>query len=412
MADFAGGWFVFALREAVAWDGQYGSPRQAAAYYRTISRQIEAACRNGRLTCEPGLAALMPPVTESQMAWLPGIFAQLYDMIALRDSLELADHSTGDATQMRAMEDILNRPKRTRSRSEENAAVLDGWFTPKADAWLQLRCTATGHEGIIPVPRLPSPDLATYFKNNALIYDRFKISVPAEAGCGLQTTNDAGGGPVLSLASAKPGPVFLPEGELYFGAVTLAGPDRAGAGAQHVLKGMRLVYRTVLPIAGDRCLKRRDQDAASSIGRHPPQRVCPNSRDIERLADRTMDRIGRVANQALRRNSASRTHTRDQRRHGRSAHAKPCRAFGKAEKLTHPARQLPLHFNRRVIPSAGIGVHPGGQHRGQHADGRAAAMHPSHEAWVYIAERVGQNVTQEFSVDRTEFGSLAGQSRT
>jgi hypothetical protein len=97
---------------------------------------------------------------------------------------------------------------------------------------------------------LPSPDLATYFKNNALIYDRFKISVPAEAGCGLQTTNDAGGGPVLSLASAKPGPVFLPEGELYFGAVTLAGPDRAGAGAQHVLKGLRLVYRTVLPIAG------------------------------------------------------------------------------------------------------------------------------------------------------------------
>jgi hypothetical protein len=44
--------------------------------------------------------------------------------------------------------------------------------------------------------------------------------------------------------------VFLPEGELYFGAVTLAGPDRAGAGAQHVLKGLRLVYRIVLPIAG------------------------------------------------------------------------------------------------------------------------------------------------------------------
>jgi hypothetical protein len=118
--DFAGGWFVFALRDAVAWDGQYGTPRQAAAYYRTISRQVEAACRSGRLTCAPGLS-FMPAVTRSQWAELPAEIGRPYDMVALVDPLAQGGPSTGDETQLQSMETILHRPKRTPSQSELSA---------------------------------------------------------------------------------------------------------------------------------------------------------------------------------------------------------------------------------------------------------------------------------------------------
>jgi hypothetical protein len=248
--ELAGGWFVFALRDAVAWDGHYGSPRQAADYFRLIAQQIETACRIGQLTCTPGIAALMPAVTASQWAKVPHIIAQIYDKLSLQSPLELAEHSTGNATQMQAMENILNRPRRTPSRSEENAAILDGWFVPKTDAWVQLRCSTQGHDEIIPIPRLPSQDLVAYFKNPALVFDRFNIAVPAAAGCGLQIANGDGEGAVLGLDDMKPGPAFLPAGELYIGSIIRPTPSIAGAGAQHVLLALRWPYRIVFPIAG------------------------------------------------------------------------------------------------------------------------------------------------------------------
>jgi hypothetical protein len=247
--DFAGGWFVFALRDAVAWDGQYGTPRQAAAYYRTISRQVEAACRSGRLTCAPGLS-FMPAVTRSQWAELPAEIGRLYDMVALVDPLALGGPSTGDETQLQAMETILDRPKRTPSQSELSAVTLHGWFIASSTAWPQFLCTAPGHQVVIPIPRLPSADLATYFKQPGLDFDRFDVAAPADDGCGLQIAPEGAGGDVLALSALKPGPAFLPAGELYLDSVTRPVAAGAGAPAQSVLQALRWVYRLVFPLAG------------------------------------------------------------------------------------------------------------------------------------------------------------------
>ena len=67
------------------------------------------------------------------------------------------------------------------------------------------------------------------------------------------------------------------------------------------------------------------------------------------------------------------------------------RSSGKPNSSARPADDLALDLDRRVVAAAEIGVQPAGQHLGQHADRRAAAMHPAHEAGMQIAGGVGQD---------------------
>ena len=84
-------------------------------------------------------------------------------------------------------------------------------------------------------------------------------------------------------------------------------------------------------------------------------------------------------------------------------------AFGKSENALHPADNLALHFDGNVIASAEIGVQAGRQHLRQHADGRAAAMHPAHEAGMHVAGGVGQDIAHEFPVHGGQIGRRFGK---
>ena len=95
--------------------------------------------------------------------------------------------------------------------------------------------------------------------------------------------------------------------------------------------------------------------------------------------------------------------------HRGSGDEDPARARGKAEHLAHPRRDLSLDFDRNVIASAEIGVEAGGQHFRQHADGGAAAVHPSHEAGMNVAGRIRRDEIGEFAIDLAEVRRLTRQ---
>src|SRR6202022_214636 len=84
----------------------------------------------------------------------------------------------------------------------------------------------------------------------------------------------------------------------------------------------------------------------------------------------------------------------------------PARPARKAENLAHPFNDLTFDLDRNVIAPAEIGVQPSRQHLRQHADGGAAAMHPSHEARVNIARRTGDDEIGEFPIDLSEIGGF------
>lgn len=65
-SDIQGGWFMWALRDAVRRAGYYSDPQQSARpseeFYQQIADEVNAACASGRLAAGPPRASLMPPL--------------------------------------------------------------------------------------------------------------------------------------------------------------------------------------------------------------------------------------------------------------------------------------------------------------------------------------------------------------
>jgi hypothetical protein len=66
--DYAGGWFMWAVRDAVADAGEYKTAAAAIAFYRSMAAEINLACREGRLTCRYSPFAELPPVIADNVA--------------------------------------------------------------------------------------------------------------------------------------------------------------------------------------------------------------------------------------------------------------------------------------------------------------------------------------------------------
>lgn len=69
--DIAGGWFMWALRDAVAYSGHYDSAVDANAYYRRLASEVQAACQSGALNCRRGWLQFMPHITMGQWLYAP-----------------------------------------------------------------------------------------------------------------------------------------------------------------------------------------------------------------------------------------------------------------------------------------------------------------------------------------------------
>ena len=65
--EILSGWFMWALRDAVAATGHYRSATDAQAYYTRLADEIDAACQTGALACLPRRIGLAPPFRWSYL---------------------------------------------------------------------------------------------------------------------------------------------------------------------------------------------------------------------------------------------------------------------------------------------------------------------------------------------------------
>ncbi len=72
--DIAGGWLLWALRDAACRAGRCSSGEGAERYWRALAGEVRRACRDGRLTCGRGGWGLLPP-------WQPKYAAPLRDAL-------------------------------------------------------------------------------------------------------------------------------------------------------------------------------------------------------------------------------------------------------------------------------------------------------------------------------------------
>ena len=64
--EIGGGWFLWALRESARAAGYHADAREAARFYQQLASEVNAACDQGRLSCDPERHTLRPPLLLSQ----------------------------------------------------------------------------------------------------------------------------------------------------------------------------------------------------------------------------------------------------------------------------------------------------------------------------------------------------------
>ena len=66
--EIGGGSFLWALREAATAAGHHVDASEAARFYQQLANEVNAACEQAVLSCEPERASLRPPLLASQFA--------------------------------------------------------------------------------------------------------------------------------------------------------------------------------------------------------------------------------------------------------------------------------------------------------------------------------------------------------
>jgi len=70
--DLTGGWFIWALRDAVTAAGYHHTGAAAAAFYFRLAQEINDACDRGELDCDPRRDSLLDPIRRYHIEVLPG----------------------------------------------------------------------------------------------------------------------------------------------------------------------------------------------------------------------------------------------------------------------------------------------------------------------------------------------------
>ena len=244
--DYAGGWFIWALRDAVSSTGRYDSAVDADRYYRTLAREVRTACAAKRLTCVHGVVAFMPGVTGAQWRQVPKELQGLADFLLYRQPRPFISDSSGNPEEIATMWRFSGLPQRAPAESER-VRTLVGWFHAPPAEWIQLRCAASG-AAALPVGRLPSPDIAVHFNDPAAADSRFRATMPAEGDCRVQLAGAGPSDPGLSFEDlALKRDVVLAGRQLYIDSVGAASPEPAEVLARRMRDLLGAAFRLTAP---------------------------------------------------------------------------------------------------------------------------------------------------------------------
>ncbi len=109
--EIAGGWFIWALRDAAASAGYYETPARAAEFFRQIRIEVGSACADHRLVCDPVPIPFMPRMSRAQAWTIPGSIRRVIGNLEFRrPPLLVQGPSSGTAQQLSEYWHFLNEP--------------------------------------------------------------------------------------------------------------------------------------------------------------------------------------------------------------------------------------------------------------------------------------------------------------
>lgn len=236
---------MWALRDAVGVIGAYRSAPEAEAYYRQVADEIGTACDDRRLHCATTVVGSIPPIAASQWQDMPRHLAKALSLLAWQRIGEGQTQSHVNSLRVRAMWKFVGEP-RVPDPADTLGVSATGWFSDPQGGWVQARCK--GVEEAIAIERLPSPDIARYFKSPGAERSRFAIVLPAVADCAIEPTRGTGSAQ-LAAAAAGTREFALDAGRLRLDSVHESLPQSAEApmSARWIRHFIGLAYAAVLP---------------------------------------------------------------------------------------------------------------------------------------------------------------------
>lgn len=218
--DYAGGWFMWALRYAVASKGFYNSSVHADAFYNELNNEIDQACNSGVAKCNSNLIALMPHITDAQIWKIPKTFlnAIFFSLgwpsppVMFQPSLE----STNGLDNTRAFLGLQHSTPLLR----DETMILSGWYYSKNHDWVFVKCFENGAMMVRNITRRNSGDVAAFFKDPKASMQRFILSIPKNTDCHIVTSLEKSSSIPIKSSAIKNGQHFrLGDGDLHFDTV-------------------------------------------------------------------------------------------------------------------------------------------------------------------------------------------------
>lgn len=196
--DIAGGWFMWALRDAVSAKGYYASPDQAAYFFRKLAGEVNRACRGHRLKCSPSPFALLPQISDDEWRNLPASLLEGIRLITDEEPVDLdPGMSAGSPEDLNVNLAFLGNPVITPVNSEQDTSEdtfhIAGWYISPSHSWISGQVDqANGHTLSFPISRVASPDLVAGLNDPGAAKDRFDFSVTCGTPCNFNFVDDHG----------------------------------------------------------------------------------------------------------------------------------------------------------------------------------------------------------------------------
>jgi hypothetical protein len=211
--DYAGGWFMWALRDGAASLGYYKNPLLAAEFYERIINEINSACNNGGLKCVVNPIPFMPRLTDHAVKSIPGKIIEAIKLSVYRTSIPLTEGpSWGPINRMEAIRDFLGNPRIVSPHPAK--LIASGWYYDSPDQWISLNCRSKESQEKILINRNKSPDIAEHFNDADAKFQRFSFEIHDYERCGLLFTNLEN--KELQLKDILPKGNMLQKGSIYF----------------------------------------------------------------------------------------------------------------------------------------------------------------------------------------------------
>ena len=122
--DYATGWFMWALRDAVALRGGYSTARAASNFYSKMRNEIKRACNSGTISCYHNPVPFMPRFEPGEIYRIPASFESASkELLFIIPPSQDNANSIGLEDQIRSASSFLNAPYHTPPPPIPEAAI-------------------------------------------------------------------------------------------------------------------------------------------------------------------------------------------------------------------------------------------------------------------------------------------------